>query len=140
MKDLEYDTSSAEFWEPINDLDKARLRQVARYLEAHWPAPFPVRLRLERISPRHECVGETYRDGSKRALVLRIDSRACFSWALGTLVHEWAHAATWATSLRHEKKQLEAYHPDHPVEWNAVHGAMTSKLFDDGGLEESETW
>lgn len=135
-----YDTSDPAFWAPVDKDDKARLRQVARYLAAHWPAPLPVRLRFERISPLHGCIGETYRTGGARYLVLRVDSRACFSWALGTLVHEWAHAVTWPTSLRHEKKLVEAFHPDHPGEWNAVHGEMTTRLYDLGGLEESETW
>lgn len=133
-------TAAAAFWRPLDRADKRRLRQVSRYLAAHWPTPFPVELRFERLAANLNCVAETYRRVSERRLILRIDSRACRSWAIDLLLHEWAHLVVWPAAIAFEKRQERNRHPAHPPEWRALHGEIIAAMDDGKGLEDSEDW
>ena len=116
---------------------RKRLHQVARYLQAHWPTPFPVRLRIERIADEHNSVGLTYR--TKSGLVIRLDPRMQFGYAFDTLLHEWAHAATWPASAAFEHTQVREGIPIHDPQFGAVYREIIHAFDDGDAMEDSKT-
>ncbi len=138
MRPDHLDTDAPRFWRPLDNDGKRRLRQIARYLAAHWPTPFPVRLRFERLSPTLQSVAETYRADDH--LVVRIDSRAPFSWAVDLLYHEHGHCALWPASARWEQRLEREEMPHHGPEFYAMLGEISAKMEDGGGRADSESW
>jgi hypothetical protein len=106
---------------------KSRLRQILRYLIAHWPPARKVSLSVRRIpsSKRTIAIVEQL-DGS---LEITINSRACFHHAADLLIHEYAHAATWLV-----------YGSDHGPAWAGVHSALLTEFEDGDAYELSKAW
>jgi hypothetical protein len=120
----------AEGWaSPIPPLERERVRQVFRYLAAHWPAPIPVRLFIRRLALRHQNVAQLTASADGRTLILEIDARACFFHAVDVLMHEYAHAVTWRVRGS-----------DHGAAWAGTFAAMVTAFEDGGADEESKTW
>lgn len=133
------------FFKPMDADGRRRVRQVIRYLAAHWPTPFPVVLLLAPIATQADSTGyverrETWRGRTGPLLLLRLDSRMTTAWALETLRHEWAHAATWPASARFERRQVRIDHPDHDPAWRGVYGSIEAAFYDGSAAEDSEEW
>jgi hypothetical protein len=122
----------------IGPAERKRLHQVKRYLAAHWPTPFPVKLRIERVSERHDFVGITYR--VRDSLLIRLDSRMQFGYAVETLLHEWAHAATWPASIRFESTQVKEEVPLHDPPFQGTYGSIIHAFEDGDAYDDSKEW
>jgi hypothetical protein len=118
------------FETPLPPKYRARLRQIARYLQAHWPARNPTRLVIRRIADGHDASAlcEKYY-GSQQFFVITIDARWQYVGALDTLFHEHAHAAAWGVK--------EAAHG--PA-WRGVHGEILTAFEDLDAMKDSESW
>jgi len=128
--------------DPLRIVDgqaRRRLHQVARYLAAYWPAPFPVRLRICRMDRPDDGIGDTYRPAGANHLVIRIHSGLQTAYAIDTLLHEWAHAATWPASVRHQEL-LERVQGHHDATWKAVHGDILEAWEDGDADMDSFDW
>lgn len=129
MKEAASDlVTDAWFMHPMCPERRRRLRQVFRYLQAHWTATKRTRLVVRRIADKHDETASTMaaQDG---ALVITIDARACYSHAADLLLHEWAHAVTWTVRGS-----------DHGPAWAGVYAAIATAFWDGDALEESLDW
>jgi hypothetical protein len=118
------------FDSPLPPKYRKRLRQVARYLQAHWPARNPTRLVIRRIADHRDtyAVCEKYY-GGRVFFLMTIDARWQFVGAIDTLFHEHAHAVAWGVK--------EA---DHGPAWRAIHGEIVAAFEDGDALSDSESW
>lgn len=114
------------FQSPITPAGRKRLRQIHKYLVAHWPPPQPTKLLVSEIAESHDALGMVYEVGKN--LVIRIDSRHGYYAALETLLHEWAHVRVWGSSQEH----------DGP--WAGAYTELLVAFEDGDALEDSKSW
>lgn len=121
---------------------RERLRQVEDWLREHFPTPYPVIVRVERMaqSPDDtEYDGECYRLGNGIRIRLHKWWKGDGSGLSDTehhhisecLRHEWAHAMT-AIPIRMERK-LKQGHSHHPDEFWLAYGRVYRKWMDGRG-------
>lgn len=128
MTDVRAADKTQSCWEtPMSPERRRRLRQVLRYLEAHWPAAHPVRLQVCRISDRHETLAIL--EEVEGHLRIRIDNRTCYYHALDLLFHEYSHAVTW-----------RVVGPHHGGAWAGTYAEILTAVEDGDLLEDSLAW
>jgi len=109
--------------------NRDRLKQVANWLRASYPTPYPVELYIGKLSLPNRPIehgGDCTRvhKGRRRYLLVRIEERLPRGDAIFYLLHEWAHAHTWACDAI---EKTRAMHPDEF--WLAL-GRMYRDLYD----------
>lgn len=121
----------ADRWRaPMSRAQRARLRQIVRYLRAHWPTRKPIRLFVRRQSDGPDgSVAACTPSIDGRLFVIDIDNRACFFHALDLVLHEFAHARTYGVPG-----------PHHGAAWAGEYAALVTAFEDGDAFEESKTW
>lgn len=125
---------------------RKRLQQMAEWLRANHPTPYPVVVRwtpkiasdpsdpaeLRKIGDFAECYW------SKGRVIIRLSSRRCRSFhvASDTLLHEWAHAMTMPNS-RLERHPARS-HSHHGDDWALAFGRCYRSWVDEGGSDASK--
>ena len=124
---------------PMSKTRRGRLHQVAHWLKAEFPAPYPVTVQVLRIGPQRreragrDDKGETVRLG--RRIYVRVDSRLKWGEAIDTLLHEWAHAASW--TLDAAEQRLPSTHPD---EFWLMYGRIYRAYYEENGWRKSRDY
>lgn len=118
-----------------------RCRQVQGWLESSWPAGRKVELIWvkevvdvdEHSGKRHQCHGQTYREG--RALVIELSLRKCRDWegSTKTLMHEWAHAVQWGMASIEADERTE----HHPIWFYSLLGQIEDRWDHDHGWDQA---
>ncbi len=108
---------------------KERVQQTVAWCREHSPTALPVVVRWQPSLPCRSYA-ETTRD-SRRFYVTLSFSRLRGSWVLAndTVLHEWAHCATW---LDHR--------PGHPPEFWAEYGRLYALWCDGDGADEAKLY
>lgn len=91
-------------------MSPAALRKFLKKLRKDFPAKLPVRVRQQFIpldDPTGRCYGHTSKGDKSFLIVLH----STMSDALGfeMLLHEWAHAVTWAGKVDHSPRWAAKY-------------------------------
>lgn len=121
---------------PIGPAERRRLQQIKRYLATYWPAPYSVQLRVERVGDANNYVGVTYR--GRGGLVIRLDSRMQFGFAVEILLHEWAHAVVWPASSRFEALQVREDVSNHCGAWQGKYAEIAVAFCEGDAMRESK--
>ena len=123
-------------WQPKNL--NHRSRQILKWCQESWPAPYPVRLRWVKdlVDSDEECPhyhAECNREGS--VIVIRLSKRLVRSYAemIDTLLHEYAHAR----DTKHQKLEDKLKRAHHGPEWGMYYAEMYSAYHDDTGWDDS---
>jgi hypothetical protein len=122
--------------------NRDRVLQIARWLAAEFPAPYPVTVRCpKKIAALPGSKGLDVQIGDSgvtrqrgRRITINIAVRPGFSRAtvIDSILHEWAHAAT----VRHA--DIEMNRGDHDDEWALMYGRIYRRFFDEDGCKDSE--
>ena len=138
---------------------RERIRQYARYLQAHYPVAYPVSIRFERGAREPDGTylgGQAWRKGHRfylrinpTSLCLEEDEyqQVGLTYRLAdTLIHEWAHFR--ATKHAHVERQEYDNVLSHSAEWGVAYAEMYSDWCDHdddpnyrgGGWEASRSY
>lgn len=112
-----------------------RLRQVARWLTAKFPCPYPVSLHLSRFpeGPGSLDYGATTRKG--RRFHIYLNTRYPRHLLIMILLHEWAHARSWRHETMEKRKLTH-----HDAEWGLAFAEIYCAFAEDDGDDESEEY
>lgn len=108
-----------------------RANQVYEWLVHEFPTPYPTKLNLFRSDPN--AVSDLYGwvELVDRVLVINIDTRYPRHVLIETLIHEMAHACTWAN------KRMEPHVEEHSDEWGLRYAKIYRAFFDGSGKVDS---
>jgi hypothetical protein len=112
-----------------------RWAQVLRYLQVHFPTPFPVQLRFEEQEKGQVAECYELQISGPRMVYLSIDPKRTLSDGLHDVIHEYAHAMTWPVS----KPQFDQYIEHSPEFW-AAYGRVYTDFFDETGAADSSDY
>lgn len=124
---------------PCPKRKRDRLHQIHNWLKAEFPLGRATSLlRVEIIKDeepnargkREHLDGRCYKTGRAEFLI-QVSPKLKWSWAIETLLHEYAHAMTWPAAHR------EGYADEHPDEWGLAYARLYRAFTDDGGMIES---
>ena len=119
---------------PLARTKRGRVRQVANWLRAEFPTPWPVRISLLDLGNQERCYhGACSRRGRK--LAIEVNHRAPKYVMIGTLLHEWAHAMTWPVANLEESKPI-----DHDAEWGLAYARIVRAYEDFDGWKTSRQY
>ena len=121
-----------------------RCRQVLAWLEEEWPcgrtvilewAPEVVEIDTT-TGKKHQCYGETWRDGRVMRIVLSL--RCCRKWkdATATLIHEYVHAMFWGPARIEFDERVN----HHPMAFYVQEGEILDRWNHDHGAEQASEY
>lgn len=112
-----------------------RWKQILRWLEHDYPAPFPVKLVFgvpdDGIAESFELEGD-----KNRVIYIMLDDRRSWRDGIHDLLHEYGHALTWPIS----KRQFEHAGKEHPASFWGAYGEVYSDFFDEDGSDKSQEY
>ena len=121
-----------------------RCRQVLAWVESEWPSGRIVTLHWRReivdkdtkTGKRHQCHGETWRDG--RVMHIALSRKKCrrYTDAVETLIHEYVHVLQWGPASLEHCETLD-HHPS--VFW-VQQGEILDRYHHHGGAEEASEY
>jgi len=125
--------------------NQSRLLQIARWLAAEFPTPFPVVVRCPKkiaADPGDKpsirltgYYGYTVRIGQKIHIRIAVRPGINLWIQIDTLLHEWAHATTTRQSKIEDARLAHGAHDD---EWALAFGRIYRRYYDDDGSEDSK--
>jgi hypothetical protein len=101
---------------------KQRLKQMEAWLNARFPPPRPVKVRVECI--KDNPYGECYESDDGKYIMIRLNKNINRADKLDTLLHEWGHA-------------LVSPNIDHGPAWGKAYAKVYGAWHDKGGYLES---
>ncbi len=122
----------------IERSNKDRVQQVAEWLRATFPTPYPTIVKTPKRIPLAKGessaslggLGETYRED--RQIVIRVAVRPGIPRyvLVDTLLHEWGHAMTMRQSSIEDTRLA---HGAHDEEWGLAYSRIYRRFIDEAG-------
>ena len=110
------------------------MHQILAWLQHIHPAPYTVRLRVEKIPKSADAFADCGRHGPRGRLFLIRLEPVLWRVMVDRLLHEYAHAMAWPPSA------VERHVDDHSDEWALAYGRIYRHFFDEKGAEDAASY